>query len=162
MKFKVLIRSNGVTDSFDAQLAYRGSAWLLKKLLTPAQIAPLNLRVAMRQSSTLKGCLGRQRTYLDNPNKFQVAVARNQGAYMQLRTLCHEFVHLHQCVRGDLTYQRIDGVVHSFWKGVDHTDTAYEKCPWEIEANEQEKELAREFLLVYPVWRSVMGVRRET
>jgi len=152
MKLKVLMRANGVSDSFDAQLAYRGSLWLLERLLTPAQQYGLDISVAMRNPATLGGCLGKFRTYLGRPSTFTVMVNRQQGDYMKLRALCHEFVHLHQFVRGDLVYRRIGETVHTYWQGVDHTETAYDDCPWEIEAHEQEKELARAFLRTHPLW----------
>lgn len=48
----------------------------------------------------------------------------------QMRALAHEFVHVHQLFRGDLTYKGAD----MFFKGVPMSDLAYEDQAHEIEA----------------------------
>jgi hypothetical protein len=62
-----------------------------------------------------------------------------------VKTLIHEFVHIWQYVRGDLTQEHIDGLgPRMIWKNEDMSHVNYNDRPWEIEAHRLEEELYRE------------------
>jgi hypothetical protein len=158
MRLQVLLRRNGVSDLEDAVLARDAARWLTNKLLNPFQMVTLDVKVAMRQRRAVGG-LGKCRSFLDRPRHFVVLIDRGLDTYWKTRTLAHEFTHLRQLVVGDLVYRRIDGVVRTYWRGEDHTDTPYDEQPWEIEANAAEEALAREFLINVKGWRPTMARR---
>ncbi len=70
-----------------------------------------------------------------------ITVATNFPFLMQLRTIAHELIHARQFWAGELSSDLCA------YKGVDHTHTAYEDQPWEIEAHKYEDQL---FMAAFP------------
>lgn len=85
-----------------------------------------------------------------------VKLSRDVGIHLGLAMIAHEATHVHQCVRGDLDYNRDTNMI--VWKGEDvisvpelnslSTDKDYERylnLPWEIESHENQKRLGKEY-----------------
>jgi len=66
-----------------------------------------------------------------------------------IETLCHEMVHVWQNARGTMRDTFGDGTAkgyRKYWKGVDHTDTAYSKQPWERQAYRMQGKMLQDYL----------------
>jgi len=72
-----------------------------------------------------------------DPRNFIIDVAL-YGNWMS--TLAHELVHVKQFARKELTENL------QYWKGKDHTETAYWEQPWEKEARRLQKKLMIGFM----------------
>lgn len=75
-------------------------------------------------------------------NEFEINIHSKQNLYEYIATLAHELVHMKQYLRGELAsdFRRMK------WMGKDMTDLPYSKQPWEIEAQELQHGLAKDFI----------------
>lgn len=75
-------------------------------------------------------------------NDYRIELHNRSSLYEYLSYLAHEMTHLKQYVKGELSYR----YNRSYWNKVDHTDTAYRKQPWEVEAFKLQYTLAKSFI----------------
>lgn len=75
------------------------------------------------------------------PRCFSLEIHNRLNKDNYLKVLFHELVHVYQHVRGDLR----DKGAKRLWKGVDYSESDYDDQPWEIEANELEEVLLKEY-----------------
>ena len=82
--------------------------------------------------------------YCDKLEKdcYKIELHNRGSLYEYLSYLAHEMTHLKQYVTGELVYK----YNRSYWNGVDHTETAYFKQPWEKEAWKVQYSLAKGFI----------------
>jgi hypothetical protein len=80
----------------------------------------------------------------DGEDEFDVEIDITLSTIQLIKTVCHEMVHIKQHIKRELVedyttkYQRL-------WKGIEHTDTKYDDCPWEIEAHLMEETLFKSY-----------------
>jgi hypothetical protein len=77
-------------------------------------------------------------------NTYEVIIMMNHNKYSLLSTLAHEMVHVKQMTNNELEIDHKNNT--KMWKGVNHTNTPYDKQPWEIEAFKNEYKLAKKFI----------------
>jgi hypothetical protein len=75
------------------------------------------------------------------PRSFLIEIQSGLKKEDYLIVILHELQHCLQHVRGDLRDKR--GI--RCWKGIDCSELDYTDFPWEIEANQKEKELYKEY-----------------
>jgi len=75
----------------------------------------------------------------DGKNEFTVELDGFSSLYQTIHTLCHEMVHVNQYYRGDLKSDSAG----FYWLGIDMSDVAYCRQPWEKEAYTRQKSLAQ-------------------
>ena len=79
------------------------------------------------------------------PKEFTKKKGYESGREAFIETVCHEMIHVMQMVEGTLT-DKFRGGYKRFWKGIDHTDTPYSRCPWERQAYRMQGKLLRGYL----------------
>ena len=75
------------------------------------------------------------------PRDFEVELHYRMTPELYTKTLLHELWHVYQQVTGQIK----DKFKKRLRKGVDHSKTAYEDQPWEVEANRMEELLYEEY-----------------
>jgi len=75
-------------------------------------------------------------------NEYELELHNRGSMYEYISTLAHELVHLKQYDKAELRFKHMK----QYWMGVDMTDVAYEKQPWEIEARKLQPLLAKDFI----------------
>jgi len=75
-------------------------------------------------------------------NEYELELHNRGSLYEYISTLAHELVHLKQYDQAELRFKHMK----QYWMGVDMTDVAYEKQPWEIEARKLQPLLAKDFI----------------
>jgi Zn-dependent peptidase ImmA (M78 family) len=76
------------------------------------------------------------------PRSFLIVIHNRLSKEDYMKTLFHEMQHILQHIRGDLRDKR--GI--RCWKGIDCSDLEYSQQEWEIEANQKEQEIYKEYL----------------
>ncbi len=129
----------------------------LKKLLSAAAASYLQellprVRKIRIKIQCISGLLKKENVYGDcgycgeeEPDfDYIIRLDNCESYHMMLTTLAHEFVHLKQYVRKELSFY-----VHNHsaarWKKIYCSDYDYELAPWEKEADERELELYLNF-----------------
>ena len=99
----------------------------------------INLDISI-QNVRKTGAQAYAESWIEDRKRLNAIEIDNQPSnlYEYVRTLCHEFVHIKQFTLGELKDMT--------WKGVDHSNTAYCRQPWEKEAFAMEHALAKRFL----------------
>ena len=75
-------------------------------------------------------------------DEFELELHNRGSLYEYISTLAHELVHLKQYCKRELVFKHMK----QYWMGVDMTDVAYEKQPWEKEARKLQNKLATDYI----------------
>ena len=76
------------------------------------------------------------------PREFEIEIHNRMTPENYTKTLLHELWHVHQHVKNQLK----DKYNKRLWRGIDHSDTAYAKQPWEKDATRMEEILYRKYI----------------
>lgn len=87
------------------------------------------------------------------PKDFIVRIKDSLPLHKQLRTICHEMVHVKQYARGELRYMCRPARHTKFQGTLYPEDIDYWARPWEIEAFDKEKDLFTDWLKVKKIKR---------
>lgn len=87
------------------------------------------------------------------PKDFIVRIKDSLPLHKQLRTICHEMVHVKQYARGELRYMSRPARHTKFQGTLYSEDIDYWTRPWEIEAFDKEKDLFADWLKVKKIKR---------
>ena len=68
------------------------------------------------------------------PREFEIEIHNRMTPENYTKTLLHELWHVYQHVKNQLK----DKYNKRLWRGIDHSDTAYAKQPWEKDATRME------------------------
>lgn len=132
----------------DVKLIREATPFMLNKLLKPVQIRPLRLHISIVRLHTDLGDI----TLEDAPD-FRLRLHHEADTILMLVTLAHELVHLSQVVKGQLKFKKIKGLEQWVWEGQPYGCEPYSDrnlvLPWEVDAEEREGDLARQFLNHY-------------
>jgi hypothetical protein len=124
------------------------AVWLSNELLGPRMANNVDVDIVLKKFSCKeeKGFRGFMMVEDCNirPRHFLIEIEKFQTDDDLMETLAHEFVHVKQDVRGQ-TKERHRGGFKMYWMGEDHTNTPYQKQPWEKEAFSLEKRLVRRY-----------------
>tara|TARA_R110002074_G_scaffold123683_1_gene259500 strand:- start:114467 stop:114931 length:465 start_codon:yes stop_codon:yes gene_type:complete len=83
---------------------------------------------------------------ISKPRDITVEVSKSLDLYSFIRTICHEFVHVKQYVKGEIREDLING--SSMWKkGRVPQGTPYLEQPWEKEAFRLENQYALDVII---------------
>ena len=69
------------------------------------------------------------------PREFEIEIHNRMTPENYTKTLMHELRHVYQHVKNQLK----DKYNKRLWRGIDHSDTAYAKQPWEKDATRMEE-----------------------
>ena len=69
------------------------------------------------------------------PREFEIEIHNRMTPENYTKTLLHELWHVYQHVKNQLK----DKYNKRLWRGIDHSDTAYAKQPWEKDATRMEE-----------------------
>ena len=69
------------------------------------------------------------------PREFEIEIHNRMSPENYTKTLLHELWHVYQHVKNQLK----DKYNKRLWRGIDHSDTAYAKQPWEKDATIMEE-----------------------
>ena len=75
------------------------------------------------------------------PREFEIEIHNRMSSENYTKTLLHELLHVHQHVKNQLK----DNYNKRWWRGIDHSDTAYAKQPWEKDATRMEEILYKKY-----------------
>ena len=75
------------------------------------------------------------------PREFEIEIHNRMTPQNYTKTLLHELWHVHQHVKNQLK----DKYNKRLWRGIDHSDTAYAKQPWEKDATRMEEILYKKY-----------------
>ena len=75
------------------------------------------------------------------PREFEIEIHNRMTPENYTKTLLHELWHVHQHVQNQLK----DKYNKRLWRGIDHSDTAYAKQPWEKDASRMEEILYKKY-----------------
>lgn len=78
--------------------------------------------------------------------EFTIEVSSDQCIEAFIKTIMHEMVHVKQYALAEMRESYGTGKQCIYWKGTDHTKTAYTKLPWEKEAYSLQNKLYAKFL----------------
>ena len=76
------------------------------------------------------------------PREFEIEIHNRMSPENYTKTLLHELWHVYQHVKNQLK----DKYSKRLWRGIDHSDTAYAKQPWEKDATRMEEILYRKYI----------------
>ena len=76
------------------------------------------------------------------PREFEIEIHNRLSPALYTETLLHELWHVYQHVQNQLK----DKYNKRLWRGIDHSDTAYAKQPWEKDATRMEEILYRKYI----------------
>ena len=76
------------------------------------------------------------------PREFEIEIHNRMSSENYTKTLLHELWHVYQHVKKQLK----DKYNKRLWRGIDHSDTAYAKQPWEKDATRMEEILYRKYI----------------
>ena len=75
------------------------------------------------------------------PREFEIELHNRMSPENYTKTLLHELWHVYQHVKNQLK----DKYNKRLWRGIDHSDTAYAKQPWEKDATRMEEILYKKY-----------------
>ena len=75
------------------------------------------------------------------PREFEIEIHNRMSSENYTKTLLHELWHVYQHVKNQLK----DKYNKRLWRGIDHSDTAYAKQPWEKDATRMEEILYKKY-----------------
>ena len=75
------------------------------------------------------------------PREFEIEIHNRMTPENYTKTLLHELWHVYQHVKNQLK----DKYNKRLWRGIDHSDTAYAKQPWEKDATRMEEILYKKY-----------------
>jgi len=78
--------------------------------------------------------------------EFTIEVSGEQGIAAFIKTIMHEMVHVKQYALAEMRESYGNDKHRIYWKGTDHTKTAYTKSPWEKEAYRLQDKLYEKFM----------------
>jgi hypothetical protein len=78
--------------------------------------------------------------------EFTIEVSGEQGIEAFIKTIMHEMVHVKQYALAEMRESYGNDKHRIYWKGTDHTKTAYTKSPWEKEAYRLQDKLYSKFM----------------
>jgi hypothetical protein len=78
--------------------------------------------------------------------EFTIEVSSEQGIAAFIKTIMHEMVHVKQYALAEMRESYGNDKHRIYWKGTDHTKTAYTKSPWEKEAYRLQDKLYEKFM----------------
>ena len=78
--------------------------------------------------------------------EFTIEVSSEQALECFIKTILHEMVHVKQYALAEMREAYTNDKHRIYWKGTDHTKTAYTKSPWEKEAYRLQEKLYTKFM----------------
>ena len=152
MKVKILQKGGNRDNKLDIAQAVMFYA---KELMSTRLMNTLTIRVALRvtgrSSKTTTGHVHMLNNGSAAQKVFNINIDRNATLVDQLQILAHEMIHVEQIARGryQLRKWKSDGIYHARWEGKDlgnWHDIPYREQPWEIEAYDNQLDLAGKFI----------------
>lgn len=114
------------------------------------RLRTLDITVRLRKFSKDEGNVVGWCIYEDASHKhreFTIEVSTEQALECFVKTIMHEMVHVKQYALAQMREACNDRGGHAiYWKGTNHTKTAYTKSPWEKEAYRLQDKLYDKFM----------------
>ncbi len=158
---KLKIRENQAKKGEEKHETIRSATgYFLSKYLTSEQIKELDISISLNSGRVTGRTKGNCSATLDltkaNEGRvssegcrvFKIRINREQNIFNLISTLAHELIHIKQYTTNQLVYGYDTDVRREFktWEGkLMHSPIPYRKRPWEIEAFNNQDQLARDF-----------------
>jgi len=127
----------------------KAAKWMIVELLGSRLATNITLRISFikgleRREGFVGECYWTDQNL--RPRYFSIPIDREQSRLQCLRTLAHELIHLKQFATGEMfSYASNENITR--WRGrkIIDDDVAYNKQPWEREANRLEFDLVKAY-----------------